>query len=237
MTRKAKLTDTQRRDVTIRLVTVLVVILLQGAVLFSAAGRLDWGPAWAYVAAYLATIVLNALSILPKNPDLIAERARAGKDAKGWDKFLAAAVGFYGPTLILLIAGLDERFGWTGYFPLGVELLGLILTAIGFGIVSWAMKSNKYFSGVVRIQKDRGHKVANSGPYRFVRHPGYLGMSLTALGAPLLLSSLWAFIPAGLTIILLIVRTLLEDRTLQQELKGYKAYAKLTRYRILPGIW
>jgi protein-S-isoprenylcysteine O-methyltransferase Ste14 len=189
MAKKVKLTEAQRNDVSIRVVTVLVVIMLQGAVLFTAAGRLDWGPAWAFVAAYLATIVLNALSILPKNPDLIAERARAGKDAKEWDKFLAAAVGFYGPTLTLLVAGLDERFGWTGYFPIWAELLGLILVAAGFGFVSWSMNTNKFFSGVVRIQKERAHKVASEGPYRIVRHPGYLGMSLSALGTPILLSS------------------------------------------------
>jgi protein-S-isoprenylcysteine O-methyltransferase Ste14 len=237
MAKKVKLTDAQRKDVSIRVVTVLVVIMLQGAVLFTAAGRLDWGPAWAFVAAYLATIVLNALSILPKNPDLIAERARAGKDAKEWDKFLAAAVGFYGPTLTLLVAGLDERFGWTGVFPVWVELLGLILVAAGFGFVSWSMKANKFFSGVVRIQKERAHKVASGGPYRIVRHPGYLGMSLSALGAPILLSSFWAFIPAGITIVLLVVRTALEDKTLQKELAGYKQYSKMTRHKLIPGIW
>jgi protein-S-isoprenylcysteine O-methyltransferase Ste14 len=236
-TGKVQLTEVQRKDVVLRLITVLVVILLQGGVLFAAAGRLDWGPAWAYIAAYLATIVLNALTILPKNADLIAERARRKSDAKGWDRYLAASVGFYGPTLMLLTAGLDERYGWTGYFPMWAELGGLILVAAGFGFVSWSMKENKFFSGVVRIQMDRGHKVASGGPYRIVRHPGYLGMSLTAIGAPVLLSSSWAFIPASLTIILLVIRTALEDRTLQDELKGYKAYTKLTRYRLIPRIW
>jgi protein-S-isoprenylcysteine O-methyltransferase Ste14 len=113
----------------------------------------------------------------------------------------------------------------------------LLLVAGGFGLVSWSMKSNKFFSTVVRIQMDRGHKVASGGPYRLVRHPGYLGMSLTAIGIPVLLSSIWAFIPAGLTIALLVVRTVMEDRTLQEELKGYKAYTKMTRYRLIPGIW
>jgi protein-S-isoprenylcysteine O-methyltransferase Ste14 len=113
-------------------------------------------------------------------------------------------------------------------------MIGFVL---GLALFSWAMFSNTFFSSAVRIQQERGHAVCNTGPYRFVRHPGYVGAILQSLVMPLMLNSLWAFIPAGLAVLLMVVRTALEDKTLQEELQGYTEYAHRVRYRLLPGVW
>ena len=105
------------------------------------------------------------------------------------------------------------------------------------GAKRWDTASNAYFSQIVRIQTDRGHKVATGGPYQYVRHPAYVGTILYELAVPVLLASWWALIPGGLNAILLVLRTALEDRTLQAELTGYADYARQVRYRLLPGIW
>jgi protein-S-isoprenylcysteine O-methyltransferase Ste14 len=136
-----------------------------------------------------------------------------------------------------IVAGLDERFGWSPQTAPAIHLIGLTFFALGQGLFSWAMALNKYFSTLVRIQIDRGHTVATSGPYRYIRHPSYTGYIVSFLGMSLALGSLWALTPTGLIACLLVVRTALEDRTLQDELPGYKDYAERVRYRLLPGIW
>ena len=137
----------------------------------------------------------------------------------------------------IIIAGLDYRFGWSAPIPLAISLAALLVGLLGFAFSTWALVENRFFSAVVRIQTDRGHSVCSTGPYRFVRHPGYAGGILFYLMTPLILSSWWAFIPALLTTIFTIIRTHLEDKTLQAELDGYEAYARQTRYRLLPGVW
>ncbi len=219
-----------------RLIQLLVFILIQAAILFLASGRLDWVMAWVYLGVYVGLIVVNAIVILPRNPDLIAERGQIKENAKSWDKTISAL--YAGCSLgILVVAGLDQRFSWSSPLNLTVALIALALYILGFALASWAMASNRFFSSVVRIQTDRGHTVATGGPYQFVRHPGYVGGIASALGSALLLGSLWALIPTGLLISLVIIRTALEDKTLQAELGGYKEYAGRVRYRLLPGVW
>jgi protein-S-isoprenylcysteine O-methyltransferase Ste14 len=137
-----------------------------------------------------------------------------------------------------VIACLDVRFSWATPFPLWLQIIGLIFAIIGYDVVVvWAMIANAYFTAIIRIQEDRQHTVATGGPYRFVRHPGYVGTILCYLATPFLLGSVWALIPAIFASIVLIVRTALEDETLQEELPGYKEYTQQTRYRLIPGIW
>lgn len=197
------------------------------------AGRLDWVWPWAYLGVGLVILAINT-RILP--PELIAERGQPRENVKDWDRVLATLITF--PILALLIvAGLDERFGWSPQLALVVHLTGLAFIALGQGLFSWAMASNIFFSTAVRIQMDRDQTVASGGPYRYVRHPGYVGMIVSLLATALAFGSLWALIPAGLAAVLLVVRTALEDRTLLGELDGYKEYAARVRYRLLPGIW
>jgi protein-S-isoprenylcysteine O-methyltransferase Ste14 len=212
---------------------VIVTHLVLAALLFVLAGNLGWVWAWAYLGVQIGILAINAL-IMPA--ELIAERGQPGENVKGWDKILTTLTGL--PTLAVpIVAGLDERWGWSPPLALGIHLGGLALYALGMGLFSWAMVSNPFFSTAVRLQTDRGQTVASSGPYRYVRHPGYVGFAISYFGTALALGSLWAILPAGLVAGLLVVRTALEDRTLQDELPGYREYARRVRYRLAPGIW
>jgi protein-S-isoprenylcysteine O-methyltransferase Ste14 len=212
---------------------VVVTYLVLAGILFVSSGNVRWIWAWAYLGVGLGILAINVL-VLPA--ELIAERGHPGENVKRWDRLLTSLAAL--PTLgIPIVAGLDERFYWSPELTPLIHVIGLVLLALGQGLFSWAMASNKYFSTVVRIQIDRGHSVATGGPYRYVRHPGYVGMTASYFATALALGSLWALIPAGLGACLLIVRTALEDRTLQEELPGYRDYAQRVRYRLLPGIW
>jgi protein-S-isoprenylcysteine O-methyltransferase Ste14 len=207
--------------------------LILATILFVSSGRLSWIWAWACLGVGLGILAVNTV-ILPA--ELIAERGQPGDNVKRWDRVLTTLAQL--PTLgVPIVAGLDERFGWSSRMVPVIHLTGLAFFALGQGLFSWAMASNRYFSTCVRIQMDRGHTVATSGPYRYVRHPGYTGYIVSFIGMALALGSSWAIIPAALVACLLVVRTALEDRTLQDELSGYKDYAQRVRYRLLPGIW
>jgi protein-S-isoprenylcysteine O-methyltransferase Ste14 len=204
--------------------------------LFWSAGRIDWWPAWALVAVLLAWSAATAIVILRLDPDLLAERMGPRQGAKSWDTIIMSVVGLL--TLArLVVAGLDQRYGWTGGLPLPVQIVALAITVLGYGLVLWATGSNAFFSQIVRLQTERSQAVATGGPYRFVRHPAYVGTILYELSFPFLLASWWAFIPCGVNVILFVVRTALEDGTLRAELDGYADYARRVRYRLLPGIW
>ena len=195
--------------------------------------------AWVYVTLIIAIAGVNLVIMFRISPGLLVERSQflKGKGVKRWDKVLAPLMAIYGPLSLWVVAGLDRRFGWTAEIPLTVQVAALAIIAIGYVLITWAVAVNRFFSSVVRIQRDRGHRVITTGPYRWVRHPGYTGGGIAFLATPLALGSLWAFIPAGLTIMLLIVRTVFEDRTLQAELVGYQDYMQQTRYRLIPGFW
>ena len=166
----------------------------------------------------------------------MAERLAPPKGAKTWDRAILSI--FRLTTLVrYILAGLDQRYGWTGGFPLAVQIAALMVCVLSYALLAWAMVSNPFFSQIVRIQSDRGHAVVADGPYRYVRHPAYVGMIVFEPAMSTLLASWWALIASGLCVILLILRTALEDRTLQAELTGYVDYARQVRYRLLPGIW
>lgn len=219
-----------------RLLQLLIFIVIQAAILFGASGRVNWLMAWVYLGVYVGLIAVNALVLLPRDPELIAERGRVAENAKGWDRLIAVLYTLCSLT-ILAVAGLDARFGWTPPFSLAIQVIALLFLLVGWALVSWAMASNRFFSSVVRIQTDRGHTVATGGPYRFVRHPGYVAGMISALATAVMLNSLWALIPTGLLIGLVVIRTALEDRALRNELDGYQAYTERVRHRLFPGIW
>jgi protein-S-isoprenylcysteine O-methyltransferase Ste14 len=217
-----------------RVLQLAVYVLVQAAVLLLGSGRPGWTNAWIYLGSYVGMIALTALVV--RDPELFAERARLRKDAKAWDKAIGVLFGVCGLGL-LVVAALDARFGWSPAASGALVLAGLVAFVLGFGLSVWAMASNRFFSTVVRIQADRGHTVATGGPYRFVRHPGYAGFITGSVGAALLLGSRWALVPTALSAALVVVRTVLEDRTLRAELPGYADYAARVRYRLLPHVW
>jgi isoprenylcysteine carboxyl methyltransferase (ICMT) family protein YpbQ len=219
-----------------RAVQIGIQLLLIAGILFVSSGRLDWWMAWAYLAIFAIGVVINAAFLMRIGPELIAERARGWTNAKDWDKVLGTLWGIMS-LIALLIAGLNVRFGWPPQIPLQLQVVGVLFVALGSAVSSWAMISNAFFAGTVRIQEERGHTTVSTGPYRFVRHPGYAGWILSGIALALMLGSLWALIPAVAAAIALVARTALEDQTLQEELEGYSDYAQRVRYRLVPGIW
>lgn len=200
--------------------------------------RWGWWEAWAFALLGVLGFAISRALAARRHPDLLAERARVMRheNAKSWDKLLAPLIGA-GGGLIPLVAGLDARLGWSPPFSAPVKLVALVVILAGYAWGSYAMAENRFFSGMVRIQTDRGHHVVSSGPYRWMRHPGYAGALLAYLATPLLLDSRWAFLPAAFITVSLIIRTALEDRALQDELEGYRDYAGRVRYRLVPGVW
>ncbi len=221
------------------LIRMLVVFAFPAIILFGASGRLDWTMAWVLVVVSSLLSVLSRVLVWRTNPELLKERAQSLDKAnvKPWDRVIVPLVAIYGPLLMLLVAGLDKRFGWSPEIVLWLQIAALGLMVLGYALGTWAMVSNRFFSGTVRIQTDRGHTVETGGPYRLVRHPGYVGGILGDVAIPIVLGSLWALLVSGLVVIAIVIRTALEDRTLQAELPGYKEYTQQTRYRLLPGVW
>jgi len=206
------------------------------ALVFLPAGEIDWIPGWIFVAVLVAIFGLSALLLARVNPMIYRARSRLQPGTKTWDLILLAVLF---PAMIaeIPIATLDAgRMGWSDV-PLWIVLIGYALLIGGIAVTTWSQAVNSFFEPGVRIQRERAQQVITSGPYRFIRHPGYAAAIAMFVGIPLALASWWGLLPAGLAIGLLIVRTGLEDRLLQAELSGYPDYARRTRYRLLPGFW
>jgi protein-S-isoprenylcysteine O-methyltransferase Ste14 len=226
------------RGIRRRAVQLGIQLLLLAAILFLSSGRLDWWFAWVYLAIFVLGVAANSFVLLRTNPGLIAERARQfTPETKKWDRILATVWGVMSAIVSLLVAGLDMRFGWSPQIPLPIKLIAMLFYMFGSAFSGWAIVSNAYFSGTVRIQTDRGHAVASAGPYRLVRHPGYAAWMVSDVAVVIMLGSLWALFPALIAVVALVARTALEDRTLREELPGYEEYAGRVRYRLVPGIW
>jgi protein-S-isoprenylcysteine O-methyltransferase Ste14 len=169
----------------------------------------------------------------------MAERTHPLKasDVKAWDKVLAPLMALSLSFPLVIVAGLDHRFGWSPVFPICLNITGILLIAFGYAFAVWALAENGFFSSMVRIQTDRGHVVCDSGPYRIVRHPGYAGNLFAMPGIVLALDSAWTLVPVGFALVVTVIRTALEDRTLQDELPGYSEYTSRVRYRLILGVY
>jgi protein-S-isoprenylcysteine O-methyltransferase Ste14 len=212
----------------------IVYTVIFGLALFAPSGDLGWVWGWVYLAIYIINQAILTV-ILP--PDLLSERSTAQEGSKAWDLVLASVAALLMPIATYIVAGFDHSNGWSSTLSPAVQIVALGVMVGGIALSDWAMVANRFFSGLVRIQTDRGQTVQMGGPYRFVRHPGYVGGILHHIAAPLMLGSWWALIPGVTGALLFVIRTALEDKTLQQELPGYVEYTAKTRYRLLPGIW
>ena len=213
-----------------------VTNLVFTAILFICAGRMNYTQGWIFLSINILSTLMNYFTI-HKNSALINERSKLGEGIKSWDKLLLglSALAYI---IIIVIAGLDSgRFRWTLNFNWIICISGVLLIVIGQVLFLTARSQNNFFSSVVRIQKDRGHVVCDTGLYKIVRHPGYLGMILSLMALPLITTSMWSIIPTSIAIILLLIRTSLEDKTLLIELDGYIDYTKKTRYKLIPLVW
>jgi len=204
--------------------------------LFWSAGKVLWWPAWGALAVMAAWTAATAVIIYRYNPELLRERLGPRQGARRWDAAIVSSLGLV--TLArYIVAGLDERYGWSGDFPSAAQIAALLVCALGYAVFTWATYSNAYFSQIVRIQSERGHAVVSGGPYRWVRHPAYAGAILYELAVSILLASWWSLAISALSAGLLVLRTALEDRFLMRELDAYSEYAGGVRYRLLPGVW
>lgn len=217
----------------IRQVIFLVILMFALMVPYS---RFSWLEGWIFLGIVAIVQVSNAILLIPKHSDLLVERSGIGENTNKQDIILAFIMA-YSTILIGVVCALDHRFLGSHHFPVWLWGLSIVLSLCASGFTQWAMVKNPFFSGVVRIQFDRGHHVVIEGPYQLVRHPGYLGAIFFMLMIPILLKSWLGFVAAIIFIILAGVRTYLEDFYLQAKLPGYADYAKRVRYRLLPGIW
>jgi protein-S-isoprenylcysteine O-methyltransferase Ste14 len=213
----------------------LAGLALTAAAVFIAAGRLDFWQGWVFLGLTAVTSVATGLS-MRHDPGLVAERIRPGKGMKWWDKgYFLLSTPLWSASVI--IAGLDSGRHWGDDPAPAVYVAALAAFVAGQGLFVWARAVNPFFSSVARIQADRGHTVCRKGPYRFCRHPGYLGGVMFGLATPLVMGSYWALLPQAAAISLLVLRTGLEDRMLKRDLLWYTEYARDVRYRLIPGVW
>lgn len=220
-----------------RLVSGLIVLPLFFWCFFQAAGGAGWLRGWLYIGLQFVGSAIITILVTRKDPELARRRATFGEGTKRWDVIMLA---IFGVTFLatLIVAAFDAGNGWSTMASPVWWILGLAFFCAYVAILTWSMLVNTHFEKTVRIQTDRNHKVIDTGPYRIVRHPGYVGMIVGfILSAPLLLGSWWAFVPAVVSSVSMIVRTALEDRTLREELDGYEDYARRVRYRLVPGAW
>jgi protein-S-isoprenylcysteine O-methyltransferase Ste14 len=218
------------------LVRITIFGLIIGGLMFGIADTLDWWMGWAYLSAWFS-YVLVALFSVPMDEKFVEERTQVKEDVPTWDKVLTSIFSLLTPLGLVVIAALDRRLGWSPPLALWLQITALIVGSLGYLFSVWASAVNQFYARYVRIQTERGHTVITDGPYRIVRHPGYVGVSIYVIASALALGSLWALILSGLMVVYLIVRTTLEDKLLHEELDGYREYAQKTRYRLLPGIW
>ncbi|MBU51740.1 MAG: isoprenylcysteine carboxyl methyltransferase [Deltaproteobacteria bacterium] len=227
--------DKQNKLILRRVFQVLLSTSVWGGILLLSAGQWNWPRGWLCLGFYIASFLVNFFVVFTFNPQVIAERAKAHEGTKTFDKIFGAVFLLLVLT-VPVVAGLDMRFQWTNA-PFWLFYPGLVLFVLGNIPIVWSMVVNQHLEQTVRIQEDRDHKVVTTGPYAWVRHPMYVGMILEYLGLPLMLGSHWSLVPAGLAIVAMIVRTYLEDQTLQEELPGYKEFTRKTKFRLLPGIF
>lgn len=220
-------------------IKLILVYSLMPLALLIIARDFDWWQGWLYSVLFLVIGIGSRVLAEKRHPGLMTERGKFGKDqnVKPWDKVLAPLMAISLSFPLFIVAGLDHHFRWSPEFPIMLNILGFMLITIGYAFASWAIIENRFFSSVTRIQKERGHTVCDSGPYSIVRHPGYAGNILALPGIILALGSVWTTIPVVLALIIALIRTTLEDKTLQEELQGYKDYATRVPYRLIPGIF
>jgi len=215
--------------------SVIFTALLAG-ILIAGSGRIDWAEGWIYIVVVSSGPAITTRMLIRKHPDLLLERSKLQRDTKPWDKVLAGLIAIVLPLALWIVAALDRRHGWSR-IPAVWQAAGFLVIAAAILLVHRAMLENRFFAATVRIQKDRGHSVVSTGPYAYVRHPGYVGMIAFNLATPIALGTAYAMIPAALCAGVLALRTALEDRVLRAELPGYAGYARRVRSRLIPAVW
>jgi protein-S-isoprenylcysteine O-methyltransferase Ste14 len=218
-------------------VSGIIGVIGMAAALFLAAGRLDWAGAWGALAVMAVWTIAMIVIMGWVQPGLLEQRMGANREKNSADTVMVSLINL-ASFIRYIVAGLDIRNGWSGAFPSGAQIAALIICFLGYDLLFiWAISSNGFFTQIVRVQPERGQTVVSGGPYRFVRHPGYAGVILFELAVCILLGSWWALVASAVSVMVIVIRTALEDHLLQAKLAGYAEYAQRVRYRLLPGIW
>ena len=207
-----------------------------GATLFGIAGRVDWPAAWFFISLFAAYLFPGAWWFSRHDPALLAERMTTAPNVPGWDRLLVRGYWVLLPTLFATAALDAGRFRWSE-MPPAAQVIGAAAIIAAFVVIWWCTAANHFLSANARIQSERGHKVVQHGPYRFIRHPMYTSLIVLMIGMALTLGSWLAMAPAVLIAALLVVRTALEDRMLTAQLAGYREYAYHVQKRLVPGVW
>jgi protein-S-isoprenylcysteine O-methyltransferase Ste14 len=213
-----------------------VWLLIMAVAMFLPAGDIRWMKGWLFLLVFLVQTVVAVLYLRRRNPAIFVARRKIHEGTKPWDKVLLLLLLPSFLSIFPLAALDDGRFHWSSV-PTWLIVLGYILFSIGFVVSVWVYAVNKFAEPGVRIQTERGHRVVDIGPYAIVRHPLYLAAFILCVGIPFALGSFWALVPVAIFTLILVVRTTLEDRTLQNELEGYREYADRVCYRLVPGVW
>jgi protein-S-isoprenylcysteine O-methyltransferase Ste14 len=229
---------TEKRLLILRVIAQTAVLpLLLGMTLFIPAATLDWPLAWALMSVYVGGMFLTNLWLIAYHPGLARERLIIPRSSERWDLQLLRITNVLLLGVMFPLSGLDHRFEWSPPIPSVISLLALLLFAIMFLFMGWSMSVNDYFSSAIRLQSNRGQTVATGGPYRVLRHPGYLAMIIQFLAIPVVLGSVWSMIPALAIGAVYVYRTIREDELLLGSLPEYAEYVRRVRSRLIPGIW
>jgi len=219
------------------LASFLAALLLSAVLIFGGAGRLNWTLGWIFVAAWIVPKLAFLILLRLRDPDLLIERVTRHKNTQQYDRIILP-IYFVFAFGTFVVASLDGgRFRWSGDLPIALIVAAYIIYLLGNSLAGWAINSNPFFSSESRLQTERAQKVTSSGPYRFIRHPAYSAAFLLWITTGLMLESWWAVVPGLLAGLMMVLRTVYEDRMLQAELPGYTDYVREVRYRLIPGIW
>lgn len=219
------------------LVSFLASLLLSGVLIFGGAGRLNWTLGWIFVTAWIVPKLVFLILLRLRDPDLLIERVTRHKNTQPYDRIIVP-IYFVFAFGTFVVASLDGgRFRWSGDVPVVLIIASYIIYLLGNSLAGWAINSNPFFSAESRLQTDRAQKVTSVGPYRFIRHPAYFAAFLLWITTGLMLESWWAVLPGCLAGLMMVIRTVYEDRMLNAELPGYADYARQVQYRLIPGLW
>ncbi len=215
----------------------VAAFLVMSVALFGSAGTLLWPEAWLYIMLHLSFSFLVTVWMKLNDPELLKKRMELETPAAGsWDRrFMWPVILLY--AIYLVVPGLDAvRFGWS-HLPLSIQSMALLLLASSFWLIFRVMQVNSFASPLIEVQQERHHRVIDSGPYAYVRHPMYSAIILYLFAMPVWLGSIWT-LPLALLLSLIVgLRTLAEEKTLHAELDGYTEYTTRVRYRLFPNLW
>lgn len=211
-------------------------IIVTGIIYFIASGRINKIRVWMYIGFYIIGSLIGNIILIKKTPELLNQRGKIQEGTKIIDKIIIFTYFIFAIVITPLVAGLDSRYKISS-LPFHFIYIGIIFYLLSLFFSVWSMLHNPFFEGTVRIQKDKNHRVISTGPYKIVRHPGYFGMILGSLPIPFSFGSICSFIPVSIMILLVFIRTIYEDKTLQNELEGYKEYCLKVKFRLIPFLW